>query len=362
MALPAAPHGRLDMNRLSWRLGLPLAAVVLGITAGTAAFAMRGGDDNGGDNVVAARETGDAGAGASTMAMCVEGVEDCDDMVVVDQDGCAPEECYGEDANCAADACDRPQLAPEPTCAVDIAPEACARNAAEECVTLETDPPTIKCTSFGCDYYPMPLPMPMPPEDIDAPQTEPGVPEDGVVTILPAPVDGEVVDPASGDDGTTPEEVLPTEPPVCVPVDDCGPQPLGEDDVARDLIARCLPPDCAVSDDGAIACPDPLPCVIEVDPAEGVPPAAMPCDVEDPCLGVGSPCDCATNGTETFCKPAPLPDDCTVNSDGGVACPGSPPIDECVPGPAVDCGVIPGGTGGSSGAGTSSNPGEGTSQ
>jgi hypothetical protein len=301
-------------TRWTWKLALPLAALVFGIAAGTGAYAMRG--DDGGDRTVQADQdeslgerqmSGDDGS----LAICIEGATDCADTPLGDEP-CPEDGCSAMPAPCPPDsACIEPWLMDPPTCPEDVPAEECKRLIEEggyyDCVTLESDPPQTKCVAVPpCDTVEGPI------------TTLPG-------SIDPADDSDSMVDPIDGADGG--EEINPAaddrdalvDPLPCPPIDECGVN-VGAPDVADDAAARCLPPDCSVSSDGAVACPE-----------QCVPGPAVDC---------GPPVDCV------------------VGSDGSVSCPGSPPtIDECNdPNSLVRCaepmpGVSGGGTSGSAGEG-----------
>jgi hypothetical protein len=160
-------------------------------------------------------------------------------------------------------------------------------------VTLESDPPQTRCTFLGCEA------AANPDECLKRCEELP-------VEILPAPADGVETAPT----------ILPGFEPA-TPV--CAPPPT--DPCPSDTV-RCLPPDCAVSSDGAVACPEP----------------------------------CAPD-SEGGC--GELPPECTEDPNGGVSCPGAPPISDpdCPDDPTVLCaapepGVVEGGgSSGSSGQG-----------
>jgi hypothetical protein len=276
------------MDKRFWtKIGIAVAALALAIAAGTTVYALSGNDDDGGPS--ATREADDArladpGAGDAIAGMCIEGVPDCVDTVVDPNGGdgdfaqCAADgpDCQsfvdeGEYAECAADGggcpqlvecpdggdvCIEPWLMDPPVCPAGVEIDECFPDgipAGYECVTLESFPVQVSCTTIPCDVTTLPAP----------------IDEDGVTT-LPAPAD----DPPAG--SREAEEAAREGEVKCVP-----PAPECDD------TSRCLPPDCAVSSDGSVSCPD--------------------------------------------------------------------VIDPCVPGPAVDCGILP-----DEGAGSSpGNPGDG---
>lgn len=277
------------------KLGLAVGAMVLAITAGTAAFAMRGGGD-GADRGEDARQRdervadGDGatdGGGSAIAASCLAGATDCEDMVGGPAGEDALSDCQ-EDTPCL----DTPAIcAPENGC--DSVPafacpdglsteelkecEARLATTAEVCVQLETDPPQQRCFDTGCGVI-EPLPAPPPVEATAI--AEPDVP-----APAPAPIDDAVAE-----EGTVDAEPGVALLPVCEPIDKCEPSlgaPAGAEGEttptcepppacdAPDAGVRCLPPDCAVSSDGAVSCP-------------GEPP--VPCDgVDGACSAPGDP-------------------------------------------------------------------------
>jgi hypothetical protein len=292
------------------KFAIPVAAIVIAVVAGTAAYAMRDGSGDDSPPSAAADEArdddGNRAAGSQLSQICaapedgVEGQPECNDTI----DGGQATDGF---ENCAADACDEPQLAcpPDsacfepwlmdpPSCPPGVLAEECERliepAGAYECVTLESDPPQTRCTFLGCEA------AANPDECLKRCEELP-------VEILPAPADGVETAPT----------ILPGFEPA-TPV--CAPPPT--DPCPSDTV-RCLPPDCAVSSDGAVACPEP----------------------------------CAPD-SEGGC--GELPPECTEDPNGGVSCPGAPPISDpdCPADPTVLCaapepGVAEGG--GSSGQG-----------
>jgi hypothetical protein len=267
------------------------AAVVLAGTIGTAVYAMVQDDPDPAPVASphrAADEESDGGAGVA--AICLEGATDCDDTI--DSGGnaaggtclegttdcidtpdygfeqCATEEPCGDFAECPADmSCVEPWLMDPPVCPDGVSVEECFPDgvpAGYACLTLESFPVQTKCYPIGCAV------------------------DGGPVTILPARADPDApvdVDPQvdRAPESQAEEPVLPVEPcipdncvedeagaVICKPIEDpCLPQP--------DPNVRCLPPDCAVSSDGSVNCPVPLPqpCIDPgvVDPAPGAEPA-----------------------------------------------------------------------------------------
>lgn len=290
------------------KAGIGIGVLVLAIAAGTGAYAMRGGDDGSPKSAVADDSAGERreNSGASTMAMCAEGVTDCNDMIVEDggdavYDACPP------DMACIEPWLMNPPICPDGVSIADCFPDGVP--AGYDCLEMESFPVQVVCKSLGeCGYpmpyeiYPMPAPEILPEEGGSDDPAVSGPTVDGPVTILPAPAPRELVDPI--DDGT----ILIAPLPECPPVTD----PCIDADNPDDSGVRCLPPDCAVSSDGSVSCPEP--CVVTTDPAAGI----------------------AENECET------LPSDCVEYEDGSVACPGSSGggEGECVGGPAVDCGPV----------------------
>jgi hypothetical protein len=214
---------------------------------------------------------------------------------------------------------------PAPSCAPEVAADECAADLSAQtglaysCVTLESFPTQTKCYVEGCwAPAPMPIdPLPLP--------VEPG--PDEPITILPAPADPDV-DPPATDDGVTtlPVEVAPGEAEARARelAAICEPQPLPP--CIEETMSACVPPDCAVSSDGAVSCPDPAPCT------------------DTPA------------GDQSFARC--LPPDCTTSDDGSVSCEGSGPSGppECDLA-ASDCSVP-----GSSGGGSSGSSGSGVTE
>lgn len=289
------------------KAGIGIAVLVLAIAAGTGAYAMRGDGDGSPKSAVADEQSGerrDTG-GASTMGMCAEGVPDCNDMIVEDGGDAVYDKCPPDMA------CIEPWLMDPPACAGGVTLDECFPEGVPanlDCYELESFPVQVVCNPAGstCGEPIGPIEiLPLPYEDggedpaTDGPAVS-GPAPDEPVTILPAPAPGELVDPI--DDGTT----------MIAPAEECPPLPDKCTETNPDSSFRCLPPDCAVSSDGSIACPDP--CVVTTDPMAGI----------------------AENECET------LPSDCVTYEDGSVACPGSSGEGEpgCIGGPAVDCGPV----------------------
>jgi hypothetical protein len=238
--------------------GIAAALVFAGIVAGTAAIAMSG-DDSG--DAEARQELDEGGRqqapadGGGVAAICLEGAEDCDDTI--DSGGgfamCAPdvdpEECedveFGDEP-CPAEGCDpiadcqstaeecidtgggtcpagmaciEPWLMDPPVCPDGVSFEECFPDGVPlgyECVTMESFPVQVRCFPVECKE--------LTPEEA-ARQAEAGDAPAGQARPAIA---------------------------RCLPVPEC--------DDTREL--RCLPPDCAVSSDGSVACPaEPGECV-----------------------------------------------------------------------------------------------------
>lgn len=280
------------------KAGIGIAALVLAVAAGTGAYAMRGGT-NGSPKSAVADDQNDAkraAGGASTMAMCAEGVTDCTDMIVEGDDGGD----VSYDA-CPPDmACIEPWLMNPRACADGLTIAECFPDGVPEgwdCAELESFPVQVVCKSVTD-----PCGMPLGPIDIEpAPEPAPDEP----VTILPAPAPGDPTTPIEAPEDENAEPVPPSI--------DCAPVPRPCDDTDDPAVSglRCLPPDCAVSSDGTVACVAPEPCVTTTDPMAGI--------AENEC--------------------SPISSDCVQYEDGSVACPGSSG-GGCVGGPAVDCGPI----------------------
>lgn len=206
------------------KLGIGIGALVLAIAAGTGAYAMRGdGDGPAKDDVVSrdgqrhAAPESDGDGGNAVSAMCAPGFPDCVDVVV---------DPSGDEAKCAADGpCDM-VAGGNGECPPDMA-----------CIEpWLMDPPVCPdgVPAEDCGFVPYPC----------ATVTDAGtaVAEDG-----------------SADEGGAVIETMPM-PAECepTPVEPC-------EDTGG---ARCLPPDCAISSDGSVACPDgPAPECPSMDPA-----------------------------------------------------------------------------------------------
>lgn len=285
------------MGKGMWKgLVILAGAALLAFTTGTAVVAMiNDQDDDGGARVIADERQANPQGGA-VAAVCAPGFPDCQDTIVEGDGGgfeqCATEEPCGDfDAKCAADtACIEPWLMDPPTCPSGVSVEDCLPDGPPtgyDCVTQESFPVQVVCFPVDCVQY------------------------DGGVTILPAPVP--TILPGFTSQEEPVEEGQPGiavgEPPTtvcvsplvdcaqedlravhCLPIDDpCSPEP--------DPNVRCLPPDCAVSSDGAIDCPLPEPCVPIDDTGVTAPETAI-CELVDPAPGSGSGSSQGSPGAE----------------------------------------------------------------
>lgn len=270
------------MGTAMWKGLLILAgAALLVLTTGTAVVAMINDDDGGGARITADERRANPQGGA-VAAICAPGFPDCQDTIVEGDGGgfeqCVTEEPCGEfDAKCAADSpCIGPGMLEALFCEPGVTIEACYPDgppAGYDCVTQESFPVQVVCFPVDCAPY-----------------------DDGGVTILPvpAPYDKPIVEPQPGIDVGEPNPTTITtvcaSPPVncddadpsavrCLPIDDpCAPEP--------DPNVRCLPPDCAISSDGAIDCPLPGPCVPIDDTGVTAPEPAV-CEPVAPPAGGG---------------------------------------------------------------------------
>jgi hypothetical protein len=216
--------------RMWTKIGIGVAAVLLAVVAAGGAYAMWGGDDGDGqqttrdldeDTGANPQAASDDGEGSGALGICIEGTIDCVDTPLNEDPGAAAGGTCLEGTTDCVDApiagrclpeapdCDD-TLDPGFTCEPGLTVEQCLPDgipADYECVTLESDPIVVKCSPIDC------------------------------VTILPAPAD---IDQQTGDVAV--EDEIKCEPPV----DECVPGADGS----------CLPPDCAVSSDGSVACPE----------------------------------------------------------------------------------------------------------
>jgi hypothetical protein len=198
------------------KLGVGLAAVVLAVAAAGGAWAMWGGDDDGGSPTQSERQVNpEDDGGDAAGATCLEGTTDCQDDPS-NGGSAAGSTCLVGAADCA----DNPGVATgggmamcvqdHPDCNDMIIGE--GGDCAQDQVCTEPD---VICDTDGCS------------------QVNCGV----------APVDGEPT--------LTPEEYERA-------LKACEEnQPAPCDDTPASA-GRCLPPDCSVSSDGQIACPEPV--------------------------------------------------------------------------------------------------------
>jgi hypothetical protein len=289
------------------RFAVGAAALALAIAVGTGAYAMRGTDEAPSRQSADLPESEDAplGGGGGVAAACIEGSTDCNDTpdIVYEDAGDSPAKCAADAADCA-----------EPAACPD---EGCTAGFAQNCVTLETDPAPAECYEFNCGVLP--------------PGIEPGV-EPDVEPIDPALVDP----PADGDPPAASDLPITTEEPFILPAGEVeggtiGAGCLGIDPctISSRPVIGCLPPDCAVSSDGAIDCPTYLVCdePIVVDPMPPVEggeteikpfPAQQICSVDcltkdpvtgDPLLCETKPC---VSGAPALGAPEGIVEECTI--------------------------------------------------
>lgn len=326
------------MGPRMWRtLILGLGAVVVAVTTGTAVMAAI--DDQ--DDPPAVRQTFESesiciegtpdcvdtfdAAGGACLAgssecndtpgavarMCAPGYPDCQDTVVGD-DGfaqCATDEPCGDfDAKCAADtACIEPWLMEEPVCPEGMAYEECFPEGTPpgwDCVQLESFPVQVKCSPIYCAPTDGPISiLPLPAEDLPL-EVEPQI----------EPVDPSLIDPGVSEPPVAEGEPVPLPMPIdCLPPPvDCDADPIpdpclgSECAISSRQSERCLPPECTVTDDGAIACK--IPPDVECGPTE---------------LCVAPDCAVSSDGS-VFCPdPAPVPCGEVEGVDGGCSSPGS---------------------------------------
>lgn len=238
-----------------------IAAAVVALAAGTATFAMYGGDARQGDDAARSEPTPTVyaisltpGAGSVSPFTCATGRPDCIDKVVM------PPELTCEEARaCAAE--------PQPSCAWAVA--VCDDTHAGCSMGLDVACPTEPCPpGVACKIFPAPTPYcaAETPPDVCFPNARPAgplecdLPQDAVPTCVPPCV--------------TPQGDREMQPGACPPrpcaagTAGCGclvqpPLPRGGQP-APGLLPVCkpLPPDCAISSDGMITCPDlpPEPC------------------------------------------------------------------------------------------------------
>lgn len=184
------------------KLSIGAAAVVLAIAAGTAAFAMRGGDDASSQK----RAADDAGG---AFGICIEGATDCVDVVV------SPDQ-SGDEGIAEGE--------PPPSAGM------CAPGVTD-CVDTVVDPAGGTCLEGTTDCVDTVMDPPACPEGMTMEECFPEGPPAGYDCVALESFPVQVKCTPIGDDG-----------------DPCSPEP--------DANVRCLPPDCAVSSDGSITCPD----------------------------------------------------------------------------------------------------------
>jgi hypothetical protein len=290
------------------KVAVPVVAIVLAVMAGTAAYAMRGGDSHDDPPAATAEDSagGDGRNAGAFAAVCAEEQPACDDTIECADalgcgvaGGCTPEECMVDTLPVPApycppgSVCIEPWLMDPPACPAEVPIEECAALANEsgrfDCAIAESDPPQLVCKRIDClPVEPMPLPvdiMPLPADDpaVSGPGDQPLILQEGDIQEPPPDV---VIDP------------MPVDP--CVPIDPCA-------DGVPGPAETCVAPDCPVNSDGALDCGDPC--------ADDIP------DPTTTCL----PPDCAvsSDGAIACPEPRPLPDNCEQFPDGSVACAGS---------------------------------------
>ncbi|MEX0749998.1 MAG: hypothetical protein WD359_04240 [Dehalococcoidia bacterium] len=207
------------------RLGIGIAAVVLAVAAAGGAYAIWGGDD-GGDDPSASQSDQDAnsdGANGGVSAICIEGTVDCQDTPLGGDrtdSGAAGGTCLEGTGDCI----DTPfgdqrtdgglaMCAPGVTDCVDVVVGEDAYCAPDR---VCAEPDVLCDNGYDADGCAAPEVSCVPPQPALNPEA----------TLTP-------------EEERAAADCVDNAPPDC-------------DDTAR---ARCLPPDCAVSSDGAIACP-----------------------------------------------------------------------------------------------------------
>jgi hypothetical protein len=256
-------------------------------------------------------------AGGAVAAVCAPDHPDCEDMIVVDEDSfeqCAADGPCGDfDARCAAGTeCVEPGFPAEAlACPEGMTYAECFPDGTPEgwdCVQLESFPVQVECYASGCAPAEGPitiLPAPDEPVVIDEPTIGPTDPAE--------PPEPSTVDPGIAEGEPTPATIIECTPPVdcsegpasvvhCLPVEPCRVledgttvcpmEPFPPVECAPD--EQCLPPDCVISSDGVIACPEPLP---------------LPCvqiDGQEPADGTG--CSAPGSCGELGCEPVICPD------------------------------------------------------
>ncbi len=236
------------------KIGIAVGALVLAIAAGTGAYAMRGGDDDRGENTArqSQDEAGDdkraadpsdviGGADGGLASICIEGTVDCQDTDLGDPiaQPCPEDGCTAESYDCPPDqSCIEPWLMDPPVCPEGVDPEVCFPDGQTyECVTLESDPPQTRCYGVTCG-----APVETLPADVE------DVPLDVVTDPAPDGISAEEAEKLREQAAREGEEIVPCDP--ITPAEDCGSGAVAG--------TRCLPPDCSVSSGGVIACPDEL--------------------------------------------------------------------------------------------------------
>lgn len=229
------------MKRWS-KLGLGAAAAVLALAAAGGAWAMWG-DDSGTDGK--SRQTIEDAGGAA--GICLEGATDCVDTMDADgskrpvptriatsdegdpaSGGAAGGTCPAGAADCAdIPGAEQPDGGPARMCARDVPVCNDMLGGTGDCAPDQVCAPDVPCPAG----------------------------EEGSYCVLPeCPAIAPAIDPAATAEAGS-------EPPDCAVVDP--PEPC---DDTLGSPGRCLPPDCAVSSDGTVVCPDEAP---PVDSGEG---------------------------------------------------------------------------------------------
>jgi hypothetical protein len=203
------------------KLGVGIVALVLAVAVAGGAYAMWGGDD-GEPGTEAGR---DAGQGDGVESICLEGAEDCDDTIGDDAAGrCLPEtlDCDDTIGGGAAGTC------PEGT---------------EDCVDADLGGAAGgTCLEGSGDCIDTPLGGQATGGGLA--MCAPGVTD--CVDVVVDPASDCVTEPGIDAEAITPEELERLKAA-------CEQRGAECDDTPG---ARCLPPDCAVSSDGSISCPD----------------------------------------------------------------------------------------------------------
>lgn len=196
------------------RLAAGAAALVAAIALGAGAYAMWGDDGGGGTRAQDAATEQDGGGGGVGLGMCAPGVTDCVDVIVDGNDGGAAGACL---------------------------------EGATDCVDNPANGDAARCAADGPDCM----------EPIFA---DPGCVDDGsgaVTCETPCYGDDtiELADPPVNDPALTDEEAASRaeEERARAAGEDCAPAPCDPD-----AGGECLAPDCAVSSDGTVTCPEPV--------------------------------------------------------------------------------------------------------